>query len=80
MYSQGLFFEALSWVSSLFQGISDAVVRPRGYVFLAVMGAAKPAPIEDFDLLSAKPALTVFGLFFAHISVSIRVYLVFNLY
>jgi hypothetical protein len=80
MYSRGLFFEALSWVSSLFQGISDAVVRPRGYVFLAVMGAVKLAPVEDFDLLSAEPTPAILELFFSHIQVSIKIYLIFNLY
>ena len=80
MYSRGLFFEAFLRVSSLFQGISDAVVRPRGYVFLAVMGAAKPAPVEDFDLLSAEPTPALLELFFSNIQVSIKIYLIFNLY
>ena len=47
-------------------------MRPRGYVFLAVMGAAKPAPVEDFDLLSAEPTPALLELFFSHIQVSIR--------
>ena len=59
---------------------ANAVVRSPGHMFLTVIEATKPAPIKNVALLSAKPALTVFELFFNPISVSIRVYLVFNLF
>lgn len=54
-------------------------MRPRGYVFLAVMAAAKPAPVEDVDLLSAEPAPALFELFFIHIQITTRVYFIFKM-